>query len=137
MAEAGTKLSLDQKIQKVREGFEAFKRGDMQAVSDTFTDDAVWHGRGSTKFGQDFKGKKAVIGTIVDYAQTFQDIKLDIHDIVGNDKHVITLVNSSVTRNGKTYQDRQVYIFHVNDEGKSTEAWVVADTEQLKQSVES
>ena len=41
MAEAGTKLSLDQKIQTIRDGFEAFKRGDLKAVAELFTDDAV------------------------------------------------------------------------------------------------
>jgi ketosteroid isomerase-like protein len=137
MAEASTRLSLDQKVQRVRDGFDAFRRGDMQAVSDTFAEDAVWHGSGSTKFGHDFKGKQAVIGTIVDYAQTFQDIKLDVHDVIVNDKHEIALVNSSVTRNGKTYQDHQVYIFHVNDDGKTTEAWIIQNTEQLKAALES
>jgi len=137
VAHASSTLSVDQKIQRVRDGFEAFKRGDLQAVSDTFAEDAVWHGSGSTRFGQDFKGKQAVIGTILDYAKTFQDIKLDIHDIVANDEHEIALVNSSVTRNGKTYQDHQVYIFHVNDEGKTTEAWILQDTEQLKTALDS
>jgi ketosteroid isomerase-like protein len=128
---------VDQKIQRVRDGFDAFKRGDIQAVSDTFAEDIVWHGRGSTRFGQDFKGKQAVIGTIVDYAQTFQNMKLDVHDVIANERHEIALVNSSATRNGKTYEDRQVYIFHVNDEGKTTEAWIIQDTEQLKTALES
>ena len=34
MAEAGTKVSNDQKIQLVREAFDAFKRGDMKALTD-------------------------------------------------------------------------------------------------------
>ena len=137
MAEAGVKLSLDQKIQKIRDGFEAFKRGDLKAVSELFTDDAVWHGRGSTKFGGDFKGKDALIGNMAQFAQTFQDIRLDIHDILANDKHVVALVNNSVTRNGKTYADQQTFVFHVNDQGRTTETWVASDTEQLKKSLEN
>jgi len=41
MAEAGTKLSLDQKIQAVRDAFEAFNRGDWEAFESTATSDAV------------------------------------------------------------------------------------------------
>ena len=58
MAEAGTKLSVNQKIERVRRAFDAFGRGDLQTVGDSFTEDAVWHGRGSTKFGKDFNGKQ-------------------------------------------------------------------------------
>jgi len=128
MAEAVTKLSLDQKIQVVRDAFAAFSRGDMKALSDAWTDDFTWHARGSV-FGGDFKGKDAAIGAIARYPQELQDIKLDFHDIVANDKHVVALVNGSFKRNGKTYEDQIVYIFHINDQGKTTEGWVIADTE--------
>jgi ketosteroid isomerase-like protein len=136
MAEAGTKLSLDQRIQTVRSGFEAFKRGDLKAVGELFTDDAVWHGRGSTKFGGDFKGRDAIMGNMAQFAQTFQDIQLDIHDILANEQHVVALVNSSVKRNGKTYEDHQTFVFHLNNEGKTTETWITSDTELLKKSLE-
>src|SRR5438045_9600062 len=119
MAEAGTKLSLDQKIQTIRDGFEAFKRGDLKAVAELFTDDAVWHGRGSTKFGGDFKGKDAVMGNMAQFAQTFQDIRLDIHDILANDKHVGALVNSAVKRDGKPGPDQQTFVTGRNDGGRT------------------
>jgi ketosteroid isomerase-like protein len=135
MADAGTKLSLDQKIQVVRDAFDAFKRGDMKGLADTWTDDFVWHARGSV-FGGDFKGKDAAIGAIARYPQTLQDITLDFHDILANDKHVVALVNSSFKRSGKTYQDQAVYIFHINDQGKASEAWIIADTELAKKAVE-
>jgi ketosteroid isomerase-like protein len=135
VADAGTKLSLDQKIQVVRGAFDAFNRGDMKALSDTWTDDFVWHARGSV-FGGDFKGKEAAMGAIARYPQELQDIKLDFHDIVANDKHVVALVNSSFKRNGKTYEDQIVYIFHVNDQGKTSEAWIIADTELAKNAIQ-
>jgi uncharacterized protein len=136
MAEATTKLSLDQRIQIVRSGFEAFKRGDLKAVGELFTDDAVWHGRGSTKFGGDFRGREAVLADMMQFAQTFNDITLDPHDVLANEQHVVALVNSSVKRNGKTYDDHQTFIFHLNEQGKTTEAWIVSDTELLKKSLE-
>lgn len=137
MAEAGTKLSIQQKVERVRQAFEAFQRGDLQTVGDSFTEDAVWHGRGSTKFGSDFKGKQATLANIMEYAQTFQNIKQDVHDILASDSHVAALVTATVSRNGKTYEDHQVFVFHVNDQGKVTEAWIASDTEQLKKALEN
>ncbi|HEY9288791.1 MAG TPA: nuclear transport factor 2 family protein [Candidatus Dormibacteraeota bacterium] len=137
MAEAGTKLSLDERIQVVRNGFEAFKRGDIKTLSDQFTDDAVWHEAGSTVFGGDHRGKQAVVENIVRFAQTYQDIGVDVHDIVANDKHAIALVNSTFARNGKTYKVQEAFVFHVNDDAKVSEAWLITDTEQLKASLEN
>jgi ketosteroid isomerase-like protein len=134
MAEAGTKLSSDQKIKVVRDAFDAFNRGDMKALTASWTDDFVWHARGSV-FGGDFKGKEAALGAIARYPQELQDIELDFHDFVANDKHVVALVNSSFKRNGKTYHDQIVYIFHVNDQGKTTEGWIIADTELAKSAI--
>jgi uncharacterized protein len=137
MAEAGTKLSLEQRIKPVREGFDAFLKGDLQAVSEQFTDDAVWHGAGTTQFGGEHRGKPAVIQNIASFAQSYQAISMDLHDIVANDKHVVALVNTSVTRNGKTYKSQESYVFHVNEDAKISEAWAITDTEQLKASLDS
>src|SRR5256885_11773907 len=102
MAEATTKLTTEQKIERVRRAFDAFGRGDLQTVGDSFTEDAVWHGRGSTKFGKDYKGKRATLANIMEYAQTFQDIKQEVHDILASDNHVAALVTATVTRNGRS-----------------------------------
>ncbi len=136
MAEAGVKLSNDQKLQLVRDAFDAFKRGDMKALSDAWSDDFVWHASG-TVFGGDFKGKEAALGAIARYPQEYQDITLDFHDMLVNDKHVVALVNSSFKRSGKTYQDHIVYVFHINDQGKTSEAWIIADTELAKNAMAS
>jgi ketosteroid isomerase-like protein len=137
MAEAGTKLSLEQRIQAVRNGFDGFSRGDIPAVSDQFTDDAVWHGTGTTRLGGEHRGKQAVIANILDFAQSFQDIKMDLHDVVANDNHIVALVTTSATRNGKAYKSQETYVFHVNNDAKITEAWAITDTEQLKASLDS
>jgi len=44
-------------------------------------------------------------------------------------------VNSSFKRGGKTYQDQLVYVFHINDQAKATEGWLIADTELAKTAV--
>src|SRR5260370_26022077 len=97
MAEAGTKVSLDQKIQLVRDAFAAFSRGDMKALSDAWTYDFVWHARGSVFWG-DFKGKDAAIAAIARHPQALEDIMLDFHDNLANDKQVVALANTSFER---------------------------------------
>src|SRR2546423_15330399 len=101
MAEATTKMTTEQKIERVRRAFDAFGRGDLQTVGDSFTEDAVWHGRGSTKFGKDYKGKQATLANIMGNAQTFQDVKPDVHTILGRDNPAPALGPATATRTGK------------------------------------
>ena len=82
------------------------------------------------------RGKQAVVQNIVNYAKSYQEIKQDLHDFVANDKHVVALVTTSASRNGKTYKSQETFVFHVNDQAKITEAWAITDTEQLKASLE-
>ncbi len=49
MAEVGTKLTHEQKIARTKEAYDAFERGDINAVMDFLTDDCQWHSGGTTK----------------------------------------------------------------------------------------
>ncbi len=126
------KLSPEQKIGKVRTAYAAFDGGDIQAVLAQFTDDAVWHSRGSTSYGGDRMGKQAILEVLAQIPQDFEEFKLEVHDVLANDEHVVVLTTSHARRHGQTYEDGAVHVSHVNDEGKITEIWVAADTEQLK-----
>jgi ketosteroid isomerase-like protein len=44
----------------IREGFEAFAKGDMDTVSRLFDDDIKWHAAGTSALSGDFQGKEAV-----------------------------------------------------------------------------
>jgi len=46
-----------------------------------------------------------------------------IHDVIGNDEHVVALVHVTVTdADGTRYEGPQVQVMHVRD-GKATEFW--------------
>lgn len=132
-----TKLTPEQKIARLREGYAAFNRGDVNAVLELQTDDCVWHGRGSTKYGGDFKGKEKIIGMLSQIPQDFEEFKLDVHDILANDEHAAVLVTTRSRRKGKTYEDKAVHVHHINDAGKTTELWFASDTEMVKEALQS
>jgi ketosteroid isomerase-like protein len=127
METARTKLTAAEKIARLREGYAAFNRGDINTVLDLQTDDCVWRGRGSTKYRGDFKGKAGIVRMLSQIPQDFEEFKLDVHDILSNDEHAAVLVTSR--RKGKTYEDNAVHVHHINDEGKTMDLWLVSDTE--------
>jgi ketosteroid isomerase-like protein len=82
-----------------------------------------WHFPGRSPFGGDYEG----IGQVLDWlGRTFQasdgTIRIDLHDVIGNDEHVVALTRVRAERAGKHLEDNTVQIFHLQD-GKATEVW--------------
>lgn len=137
MADAGTKLTVDQKVKKVRELYAAFSRGDVPAIADGFADDIGWHFPGGTKYAGDFKGKQVVMGRLALPMQDFEEFKLDVHDVLGGPQHVVALISSTMRCKGRTFHDREVHTYHVADDGKVVEVWFSLNTEQFKEALDA
>jgi uncharacterized protein len=108
----------------VREGYAAFARGDIEALQNRFLDpDIRWHFPGRSPFGGDFTGIADVLGWL---GRSFEasggTLSIELHDVIGNDEHVVALTTVRAQRGGKTLQDNTIQLFHVRD-GKATEVW--------------
>ncbi|HUG09071.1 MAG TPA: nuclear transport factor 2 family protein [Acidimicrobiia bacterium] len=106
-----------------REVHEKFKKGDFQAIFDVLADDVVWHQIGGTTL----HGKEAVQESMSGMGEV--DFDVDIHDVVGNDEHVVALVEARVGMGGDNFTYRTAEIAHMKD-GKVTERWAFSDDTQ-------
>src|SRR5919106_1013184 len=89
----------------VRQGFEAFEKGD-------------------------FEGKAKVLEFFARQTQALGGApSLDIHDILGSDEHVVVLGTASATGpDGSSAEWNYVQVFHVEDE-RATEVWGMAEND--------
>lgn len=112
----------------VRKGLKAFADRDMEAVGELLADDIVWHVPGNNPLSGDYKGKEEVFGFFAKLGElSGGSFKLDVHDVVGNDEHVVALVRVSGSRpDGRTIQMRVAQTFHVRN-GKAVEFWGMAE----------
>ena len=56
-------------------------------------------------------------------------MKVDVHDVIGNDDHTVVLGTAVVTApSGKSVEYNYVNVFHVAD-GKVTEVWGLAEND--------
>lgn len=106
---------------KYRELSEGFDPGDIGAMSEYMADDVEWWSIGSK---EPARGKQAMMEQFAALADV--EIKVDLHDVVANDEHVVALVNATATRNGRTLKYRTAEIHHVKD-GKVTHRWAFSD----------
>jgi hypothetical protein len=108
----------------VRKGLEGFASGDMAALDTAFADDVTFHQCGNHPLSGDFAGKQAVFQHFGELgALVAGDMKMEPHDYVGNDDHVVALFSFQAGRpDGRRYADRTVAVFHVEEE-KVKEMW--------------
>jgi uncharacterized protein len=108
----------------VREGYAAFGSGDIEALQNRFFDPAIrWHFPGRSPFSGHYTGTAGVLGWL---GRSFEasggTLSIELHDVIGNDQHVVALTTVRAQREGKQLSDNTVQIFHIRD-GKATEVW--------------
>jgi ketosteroid isomerase-like protein len=115
----------------VREGFQAFERGDMEWMGQHLADDIVWHVGGNSKWAGSYEGKEQVLQFFARQAQALGGgpPSLEIHDVLGGDEHVVVLGEARASSpDGQSAEWKYVQVFHVRD-GKATEAWGMAEND--------
>ncbi len=98
-------------------------KGDVATMAAGIGEDAVWHVPGAHKFAGDYRGREAIAGRFQVMAEAGVSLAIDeIHDVVGNDEHVLAMVKTTLTAPSGTSSQTSVWIMHVTD-GKATEFW--------------
>jgi uncharacterized protein len=107
----------------LRQGYEAFAKGDLGTVMSIFDEDIVWHSPGRSPLAGDFKGHQQVqefFGRLFEVSGgTFRN---EIHDILANDEHAVVMVQVRAERSGKSLEAVTCHVWHLRD-GKATEFW--------------
>lgn len=111
----------------VRESYDAFDRRDTDWITQHFADDIVWHIGGTSKLAGSYKGMQEISDVFGRQEKVLANSKIDTHDIVGNDQHVIAIGSATAQDpQGGSVSWRWGNVFHVRD-GKITEVWGLSE----------
>lgn len=114
-------------IGRIRDGYAAFERGDLDAIRDLFDPDIVWHVGGRSPLANDYRGIDEVMEFFGELLkETGGTLKNEVHDILGSDDHVVVLLTQRAERNGKTLSARFAQVVHLKD-GRTTESWFLPE----------
>jgi ketosteroid isomerase-like protein len=108
---------------RFRSTFDSFNAGDSEAFGSMLAEDVVWHTIG----GETMHGRDAVASSMSGMEGV--EFETSLHDIVGNDEHVIGLVEAHVKVGDDELSYRTAEIMHVED-GLVTERWAFSDDTQ-------
>ena len=102
----------------------AFIRGDDPSEARKFiSDDVVYHVPGNGPFAGDHEGLEAVQALMLKIREKNLRI-VDVHDVLATDEHVVALLRTTASREGRELSMNRANIYHVRD-GKITEAWLL------------
>ncbi|KUL20833.1 nuclear transport factor 2 family protein [Streptomyces regalis] len=101
--------------QLVRKGYEAFIRGDMDALRGLMAGDCTHHVPGSHPLSGDFKGQDACIGM---YGRLFEEtngtIQVDLRNILVDGRgHAVSVHRFQADRNGKHLDENGALVFRI------------------------
>ena len=113
----------------VRAGYDAFVRGDLEAVAGFLHPDVLWHVGGSGALAGVYKGHGELFGLFARLAElTEGSISITARDILTSEDHVIVLTTMKARRGGVDLEDDGVAVFKIVD-GKASEVWVFAENQ--------
>jgi ketosteroid isomerase-like protein len=111
----------------IRDGYDAFLRGDLVAVAGFLAPDAAWHVAGDSPLAGVYKGHEelfAFFGRL--YEMTGGTVAITARDILASEDHAIVLTTLKASRGDRHLEDDGVAVFKIAD-GKATEIWVFAE----------
>jgi len=117
-------------VELTRQGYEAFAKGDLAALSGLIAGDVTWHVLGAGPLSGDYRGRDAVFGFFGRLAEeTAGTFRLDVHDVLANDEHAVALCMLSASRGNKSVEVPVANVSHIRD-GKVTEFWAATTDPQ-------
>src|SRR3954451_6013674 len=115
-------------LETVRKGYEAFGEGDIAGVVAPWAPNITFHYPGRSVVAGDYRGHDDVLAFLGQLATlSSQTYRLDIHDILATDQHVVVLCRELGERDGRRLNTPASHVWHTHN-GKLTELWdVVGD----------
>jgi ketosteroid isomerase-like protein len=101
--------------QLVREGFEAFTRGDMDTLRGLMTADCTQHVPGTHPLSGDFKGQDAIIDMYRRMnEETGGNMRVDLRGVAVDGRgHAVGMMRFTADRDGKHIEDDGALVFRV------------------------
>lgn len=115
-------------VARIRRGYDIrgtsteFSHGDRREIEDLFHEDLVYHGQGTSRFAQDFRGRDQFFAVERQFART-ATMRQEVKKIFADDVHAIVLVEVHAEHDGATTTWEEAEVFRFDANGKVTDTW--------------
>ena len=110
-------------IARLREGYEAFGKGDLAALDDLFDENIRWHEPGQNQLGGTYEGRQAVyelFGRL--FELTEGSFRLDVRKMFADDTDGVVVAEASARRGVKSFEHVvEAHLWRFSPEGRVVE----------------
>lgn len=113
----------------VRAGYDAFVRGDLDAVRGFLDPNVSWHVAGANPLAGVYRGHDELLALFTTiFEMTGGTVTLAARDILASEDHVIVLTTMQGKRGDRVLHDDGVAVFKIAG-GKAIEVWTFAENQ--------
>ena len=112
---------------RVRRLYELGGGGDWDVLAEAFAEDIVWHVPGRGAISGPHRGKAAVVAFFRRVIPGLESFKIEVHDILATDDHVVALVRYDHRRDGHALRQLGTEVYHFDDAGRISAFWALID----------
>jgi ketosteroid isomerase-like protein len=110
-------------VRAARTAIEALVNGDTATLAAGIAEGAVWHVPGSNRLSGDLEGRERILDRGREMTELGIQTSVDeLHDVLGNDEHVVALLTTTTTGPGGSSSQHVCWVMHAKD-GLATELW--------------
>jgi ketosteroid isomerase-like protein len=116
----------------IRGGYDAFARGDVEAVLALFEPNILWHVPGRGPLSRDYRGPQEVLG----FFQHFMELstgtfRIQVDEVLAKGDQVVVLCTESAQREQRSWSSPQVHVWTVKD-GRVPAFWQFQGDQQTE-----
>jgi len=116
----------------IRNGYDAFARGDVQGALAAFAQDILWHIPGRGPLSRDYRGPAEVLGFFSHFMElSGGTFRIQVDDVLAKGERVVVLCTESAQRGGRSWSSPQVHVWTVRD-GRATVFWQYQGDQQTE-----
>jgi uncharacterized protein len=115
-------MGAQQNAERIRGGYAAFNRADIEALTDLFSEDTVWHSPGRGAMAGEYKGRDATFAYFGRLHQSSDGtIQANLQSLVAEGDTVVGRQTNTATRGDKQLEVNVCIVFEMRD-GRIVEA---------------
>jgi ketosteroid isomerase-like protein len=113
-------------VQRLRDGYTAFGKGDFAALDGLFAEDIRWHEPGRNQLSGDYEGRAAVyelFGRLMEVTEG--SFRIDLRVVLADDTHGAAVVGITAHRGDRTLDTTNAHVFRFEGD-RVAEFWETA-----------
>jgi uncharacterized protein len=116
----------------IRNGYDAFARGDVEGALAGFAQDILWHIPGRGPLSRDYRGHAEVLGFLSHFTElSGGTFRIQVDDVLAKGERVVVLCTESAQRARRTWSSPQVHVWTVRN-GRATVFWQYQGDQQTE-----